>query len=257
MSQQQGAVYRNDVEGGFKQDDLGDAPGGFGAGFGDKAIRRNFIRRVYGILMVQLAVTAGIIALFMFNASVKGYVQSREGIWVFYASWAVTIVCIITLACCSEVRRKTPHNFIFLGLFTACEGVLLGCLASRYDTESVIIAVGITCGVTLGLTLFAFQTKIDFTACGGIFLALLVILLIAGIAMIFIPQTKWTMIGFGAAGALVFSLYLVYDTQLMLGGKHKYALSPEEYIFAALNIYLDVVQLFMYILMIVGGSRSD
>jgi len=65
------------------------------------------------------------------------------------------------------------------------------------------------------------------------------------------------MIGFGAAGALVFSLYLVYDTQLMLGGKHKYALSPEEYIFAALNIYLDVVQLFMYILMIVGGSRSD
>ena len=65
------------------------------------------------------------------------------------------------------------------------------------------------------------------------------------------------MIGYGAAGALVFSLYLVYDTQLMLGGKHKYALSPEEYIFAALNIYLDVVQLFMYILMIVGGSRSD
>ena len=65
------------------------------------------------------------------------------------------------------------------------------------------------------------------------------------------------MIGFGAAGALVFSLYLVYDTQLMLGGKHKYALSPEEYIFAALNLYIDVVQLFMYILMIVGGSRSD
>ena len=65
------------------------------------------------------------------------------------------------------------------------------------------------------------------------------------------------MIGYGTVGALVFSLYLVYDTQLMLGGKHKYALSPEEYIFAALNIYLDVVQLFMYILMIVGGSRSD
>ena len=65
------------------------------------------------------------------------------------------------------------------------------------------------------------------------------------------------MIGFGAAGALVFSLYIIYDTQLMLGGKHKYSLSPEEYIFAALNLYLDVTQLFMYILMIVGGARSD
>ena len=65
------------------------------------------------------------------------------------------------------------------------------------------------------------------------------------------------MIGVGAAGAFVFSLYLIYDTQLMMGGKHKYALDPEEYIFAALNIYLDVINLFMYILMIVGGSRSD
>ena len=65
------------------------------------------------------------------------------------------------------------------------------------------------------------------------------------------------MLGYGSIGALIFSLYIVYDTQLMMGGKHKYALSPEEYIFAALNIYLDVVQLFMYILMIVGGSRSD
>ena len=65
------------------------------------------------------------------------------------------------------------------------------------------------------------------------------------------------MIGYGAAGALVFSLYLVYDTQLMLGGKHKYALSPEEYIFAALNLYLDIINLFLYILMIVGAARGD
>ena len=64
------------------------------------------------------------------------------------------------------------------------------------------------------------------------------------------------MIGFGAAGALVFSLYLVYDTQLMLGGKHKHALSPEEYIFAALNLYLDIVNLFLYILAIFGGSKN-
>ena len=68
---------------------------------------------------------------------------------------------------------------------------------------------------------------------------------------------RYMMIGNGAAGAFVFSLYLIYDTQMMMGGKHKYALDPEEYIFAALNIYLDVINLFMYILMIVVGSRSD
>ena len=65
------------------------------------------------------------------------------------------------------------------------------------------------------------------------------------------------MIGYGVAGALIFSLYIIYDTQLMMGGKHEYALDPEEYVFASLNIYLDVINLFLYILMIVGGSRSD
>ena len=65
------------------------------------------------------------------------------------------------------------------------------------------------------------------------------------------------MIGFGVAGAVVFSLYLVYDTQLLMGGKHKYSISPEEYVFAALSIYLDVINIFLYILMIVGGARSD
>ena len=65
------------------------------------------------------------------------------------------------------------------------------------------------------------------------------------------------MIGFGSVGGLIFSLYIVYDTQLMMGGKHKYSLSPEEYIFAALNIYLDIINLFMYILMIVGAARGD
>ena len=64
-------------------------------------------------------------------------------------------------------------------------------------------------------------------------------------------------IGYGSAGALIFSLYIVYDTQLMMGGSHKYSLSPEEYVFAALNIYLDVINLFMYILMIVGAVGGD
>ena len=53
-----------------------------------------------------------------------------------------------------------------------------------------------------------------------------------------------------------FFQYIVFDTQLMLGGKHKYSLSPEEYIFAALNLYLDIVNLFLFILTIVGAARD-
>jgi len=60
----------------------------------------------------------------------------------------------------------------------------------------------------------------------------------------------------GNRALLLLFQYLVFDTQLMLGGKHKYSLSPEEYIFAALNLYLDIINMFLYILSIVGRARS-
>ncbi|KAI5716619.1 hypothetical protein M8J76_009504 [Diaphorina citri] len=40
-------------------------------------------------------------------------------------------------------------------------------------------------------------------------------------------------------------------------GSHRYSISPEEYIFAALNIYLDVVNIFLSILQILGAANSD
>lgn len=43
---------------------------------------------------------------------------------------------------------------------------------------------------------------------------------------------------------------------MMMGGKHKYSISPEEYIFAALNLYIDIVNIFMYILTILSASRD-
>ena len=50
--------------------------------------------------------------------------------------------------------------------------------------------------------------------------------------------------------------WIVFDVQLMMGGKHKLSISPEEYALAALNLYLDIVQLFMYLLILVGGGSD-
>ena len=46
------------------------------------------------------------------------------------------------------------------------------------------------------------------------------------------------------------------DIQLMLGGKHNYALDPEEYVVATLNIYLDIINLFLMILSCIGIARN-
>lgn len=119
----------------------------------------------------------------------------------------------------------------------------------------VLMAVGLCAAVCFGLTMFAFQTKWNFTVMGGALFVAVIILMIFGIVAIFIPGKTLTLV-YASCGALLFSLYLVYDTQLMMGGKHKYSISPEEYIFAALNLYLDIVNIFLYILTIIGASRD-
>lgn len=142
-----------------------------------------------------------------------------------------------------------------LFIFTIAEGFLLGVSASYYQQDAVLMAVGITAAVCLALTLFAFQTKYDFTMMGGILLVAVIILMVFGIVAIFV-HNKIVQLVYASLGALIFSIYLIYDTQLMMGGKHKYSISPEEYVFAALNLYLDIINIFMYILAIIGHARD-
>lgn len=49
--------------------------------------------------------------------------------------------------------------------------------------------------------------------------------------------------------------FLAVDTQLLLGNK-QLSLSPEEYVFAALNLYTDIINIFLYILTIIGRAKE-
>ncbi|XP_017300288.1 protein lifeguard 1-like [Diaphorina citri] len=128
------------------------------------------------------------------------------------------------------------------------------------DRLWVFYAAVITCVICLALTIFAFQTKIDFTMSSHdmtpVLFVCVIVLMIFGIVMIFFHGKVMTLI-YASLGAILFSVYLIYDTQLMIGGSHRYSISPEEYIFAALNIYLDVVNIFLSILQILGAANSD
>lgn len=231
-----------------------------GFDFSDKSIRRGFIRKVYSILMVQLLITGAFISIFFFHQGAKRFVQHNS--WLFIFALIIMLVAMIALACCGEVRRKAPMNFILLALFTFAEAFLLAIATSRYDADAVLMAVGITAALCLGLTLFAFQTKWDFTLCGGFLFVCVLILMIFGLVISILAMTKAlgsfkvVNLVYASLGALIFSIYLIYDTQLMMGGKHKYSISPEEYIFAALNLYVDIVNIFLYILTIIGASRD-
>ncbi|KAK3744020.1 hypothetical protein RRG08_021848 [Elysia crispata] len=221
--------------------------------FSEKSVRMGFIRKVYAILSVQIGITVAMIALFLYVKPVKEY--SEDNPWMWILAFVLTIIILIVLACCHDFRRKSPINMVLLISFTVCEGFLLGTVSSHYDRDEVLMAMGITAIVTVALTIFAFQTKWDFTMMGGILFVAVIVLFCFGLLCLFI-QSRILSIVYASIGALIFSVYLVFDTQLMLGGKHKYALSPEEYIFAALNLYLDIINLFLFILSIIGSSRD-
>jgi protein lifeguard len=87
-----------------------------------------------------------------------------------------------------------------------------------------------------------------------LFVAVLCLLGFGIFAMIF--RTQVMQILYAALGAGIFSMYIVFDTQLMLGGKHKYTISPEDYIMAALSLYVDIINLFLMILRLVGASND-
>ncbi|XP_065366366.1 protein lifeguard 1-like [Calliphora vicina] len=224
--------------------------GEYAGQFEEDLIRRAFIQKVYFILSIQLVLTLGIISVFVFNEELQDYVTEQPHLLL--AAFVITFVTMIALACCPNVRRKVPVNYMCLAIFTLAEGFLLGVISSIYDPMTVLIAVGITAAICFALTLFAMQTKWDFTVMGGFLLVVLVVFLLFGLLMFFFHSQVMKLI-YCSLGVLIFSLYLLYDTQLMLGGKHQYALSPDEYVFAALNLYIDIVQIFMYILGLLGN----
>ncbi|XP_069762751.1 fas apoptotic inhibitory molecule 2b isoform X2 [Narcine bancroftii] len=222
----------------------------------DKNVRRIFIRKVYIILMIQLSFTAGVIALFTFCDPVKIYIQAHPG-W-YWASYAVFFVTYLTLACCSGPRRYFPWNLILLTIFTASFACMLGFISSYYNTKSVLLCFAITALVCFAVTIFSFQTKFDFTSCQGVLFVLLLVLCISGFVLaIVLPfqYVPWLHAIYAVLGAIIFTMFLAFDTQMLIGNC-RYAISPEEYIFGALNIYLDIIYIFTFMLQIFGSSRE-
>ncbi|XP_076437516.1 protein lifeguard 2-like isoform X2 [Babylonia areolata] len=225
--------------------------------FSDKAIRRAFIRKVYLILTAQLLVTVAFIAVFIFVEPVKDWVQN-DGLWFYIAAYVTFLITYIVLVCCPSVRRNYPGNFICLGVFTVAFSYMTGTISSFHDTEIVLLAAGITAAVCISISIFAIQTKIDFTMCSGLLFALLMVLFFFGWACL-ITYYIWGYnhilnCVYAGLGALVFALFLIYDTQMIMGGK-KIELSPEEYIYGALQLYIDVVYIFLYLLALFGKSN--
>jgi FtsH-binding integral membrane protein len=208
-------------------------------------VRMGFIRKVYAILSVQLTLTVAVAALFMTNPTIKGFVQTTPGL--LHAGFFVSIGLLLALM---VKRHETPTNMYLLLGFTLVEAYTVGTIVTFYDTAIVLQAAGLCAAITVGLTLFTFQTKYDFTVFNSMAVTLLWVMLGVGLIQFFVPFTSQIELIYCTFGAMLYSGFIVIDTQKMLR-----TLSTDEYIMAAINLYLDIINLFLYILRILNERK--
>ena len=212
-----------------------------------KLMRLGFIRKVYGILSIQLAITISFMAL-AFAEGMKTFLQNNVNP-LFWIALGLSLVILIPLACFKNVARKVPTNYILLFLWTLCESYMLATAVTFYDPQVVMLAGFLTFAVTAALTLSACTTKTDFTFCGGFLFCCVTILFFWSLFSLIFGFYSNTL--YCCLGVIIYSIYLIYDTQMVMG-KFGNEFDIDDYVFAALNIYLDIINLFIKILQILG-----
>lgn len=170
------------------------------------------------------------------------------------AAWAV--MCISTNA-----RRESPLKWQLLLLFTLGEAISVGFVSSFYHFKSVLSAMMSTGIATAAVSLYtALQNnaKYDLTqwgaglsSCGVIFLVYGIIGMLQTFGIIpsnFLPYND---IIYSVVGAVLFSFYLAHHTKLIVAGKHaKYQMNEKDYVFGAMTLYNDIINMVNYFLLL-------
>ena len=216
----------------------------------DDKVRKAFIKKVYSILSLQLLITIGFCCMNMYIDSVRNFIIRTPSL--FWFCLITSFILLIPLYC---YRKNSPKNLILLTIWTLFESYTIGLVCSIYsatgNTELVVQAFGITFSVFIILTIFCFQTKYNFSFLGVGLGCCLWILLIWGIIASIIGFSTGFL--YSLFGTIIFTLYILYDTSRLINDPN---FNEDEYIFGAINLYLDVINLFLYILDLLGDRRN-
>lgn len=219
-------------------------------------IRSGFIRKVYCILTIMIALTTAIAAPFM--AIPKEWIVEHN--WLAQACGLTSMVLMLGLSCCcQEVMRRAPLNYLLALVYVILLSVFLGFVIASYRVESVLLALALTVLIFMGLTAYACCTQSDFTGIGPYLFCALFGLMAAGFVIsmmgIFMELPPIVQQIYGVCGALLFCFYIIYDTQQIMGGK-KFECGIDDYMWAALELYLDIINLFIILLELMGDRRD-
>ena len=215
-------------------------------------IRKGFIAKVYGILACQVLLLFLIVLLGFINSTFHELLLTSKFIYIL--TFILFIMCILIIIFNPSLLQKVPINYIILFIFTFSYSWWIALYTINFSPSIVLISIFLTLVTVVTLTIYAQMTKNDFSVIGGILINSFVLLLSCSLVLIFVDISLFNVI-MVFFGLIIFSLYLLFDVQLIIGkGQIKYG--EDDYIFAALNLYIDIIGIFVRILELVGNNNN-
>lgn len=167
----------------------------------------------------------------------------------------------IVIGCCYE--RVAKYALPLFLMFAIVESIFVGIICSQTNPSIVLSAAGITTVIVITLTIYACKhiphnlgyTKNDLTGCGPYLVVMCAVLLVMGISMIFWTSPILDLI-YSSIVAMLFCVYLVFDTQKVLGQfQNEYTL--DDTYLAALFLYTDIIQIFIRLVRILDTLQNN
>ncbi|WP_419257269.1 Bax inhibitor-1/YccA family protein [Campylobacter fetus] len=202
---------------------------------GLQSARATFVKQTYQLLTASLV------------AATAGAYIGVDYIKTF--SWMLLIVEFALLFGLMFSKKNPSLALVMLFGFTFVSGLTLGPVLNTYigvGMGNIITQAFLMTAVAFGgLTVFAFNTKKDFSAMGKMLFITLIVIVVASLLNLFFQSALLATV-VAAIGAILFSAYILYDTQMIIRGGYD---SP---VLAAVALYLDILNLFISLLQLLG-----
>lgn len=207
--------------------------------------RATLVRRTYSLVLVSVLVT-------MVGATF-GLSQPRVMQAVAAHPFISFLAVMAPLLLATRAKAAFPMNIGLVLLFTFAEGVFISPMLYVYGQRQpgiIMQAAILTIGAFGVLTAYAFVSRRDFSAWGS-FLMVGLWVLIGTMVLNFFFRNELASLWLAAVTVLLFSGMLIFDTWRL-----RNVYGPDEYVGAAVQIYLDLLNMFMAILRLLGGRRG-
>jgi modulator of FtsH protease len=208
--------------------------------------RATLVRRTYGLVFLSVITTILGSAFAFSQQPVMDAVLQHP---------FITFICMfVPLIMAQRAARDFPRNLVLTFLFTFIEGIWLApflMLADRNAPGVVSQAAILTFAAFGVLSLYAVVSRRDFSAWGSFLMVGVFVLLVAMVLNAFIGSAAGGL-WIAAIGVMIFSGLLVFDTWRLLRSG---AYGQDDYVLTAVAIYLDLLNMFVFILSLLGGGR--